>query len=155
MYISERLFSNRYFSKKLIFPHLLIGSILLLSGCSGDDLNKVTTNPDGSIVISTEVADTAKNAGIESLPTLYMIKLKWNPPTTKVGGTPLNTTEIKQYRISYFQLGNEAASTSLTVGNNTQSLGIPVSAKGTYQFKIITIDTSGRESEPQLVTASL
>lgn len=148
---------SRFLAKKIALTSVILSSILMLTACTGDDLNDVTTNADGSIKISDADAETAKNElGMSTLPNVYMVELNWDPPTSKSNGSPLGQNEIKEYRITYFKEGAEASTKStLIISNSVRRMGIPFTEKGTYRFQIITVDTQNRESDPKLVTASL
>ena len=141
-------------AKKLALTGIVLASMILLSGCTGDSLDGMTTNADGSTKLSAQDEELAKSMFGSVLPSFYTIELTWDPPTTKSSGSPLSTNEIKEYRIVYFQEGI-GTKTSLSVDNATTRIGIPVGSKGTYHFEITTVDRENRESDPKLVTASL
>lgn len=69
------------------------------------------------------------------------VNVSWDAPTERVDGTPLEASEIGEYRVYYRSNGIERmASTTSTSMDITELYGL-------YVFQVTTVDTNGLESE--------
>ena len=124
---------------------LLIGFtslMLILGGCSGDDVDKFTVNADNTVNLTPDIANQL--GGGFSGP-IYMVDLRWTAPSTTENGTPLKLSDILHYRI--YQRSTDGNVVSTDVPGNTTRIGIPVQTKGTYTYTITAIDINGQESD--------
>ena len=80
-------------------------------------------------------------------PTLGSVTLTWTPPGTRVDGSSISLSEIKNYKISYGQSA-ETLNQSLDVPAGTTTTQITDLASGVWFFTIQVIDNNGLSSEP-------
>ena len=81
-------------------------------------------------------------------PANLTVTLSWSAPTTRLNGDPLTVAELAGYAIYYYLEGAEEDGEVVSISNpGTTSQSITLSASGTYNFAIATIDTDGLESD--------
>ena len=147
MSLFQCLFSSSSALLKIARNSFLAIVVLVVAGCTGDSLDGMTTNADGTTNLSPE--DQAK---FQPNTAFYMIELKWSPPASRAAGTPMTSSEIKYYQIR--QYADDGSFIYTEVPGNTTRAGIPVLSKGTYKFSIIAVDTDGRQSDPSAMIAA-
>jgi hypothetical protein len=148
MFCFQCLFQTQLIRKKYFWNSLIAAMFLTLAGCSGDSMDYVELNPDNSVKFSKNIQ--------EMMPTkepIYLVDLKWSAPTTRANGVPIKASEIMFYRVQQHSSDGNITQVTDVPGNSTR-IGMPVFAKGTYKFSVITIDMSGRQSEPTALIAA-
>ena len=81
----------------------------------------------------------------ESTPALTFKTMSWDAPTEHVDNTPLSADEIDHYIISYWLTG--ASEQFITVSGNKQERVIDGLSSGAWNFRVMVVETNGKESE--------
>ncbi|MBL4940955.1 MAG: hypothetical protein JKY81_04755 [Colwellia sp.] len=81
----------------------------------------------------------------ESTPILISKTMSWDAPTERENGTTLRADEIDHYVISYWRKGDSEQ--FITVSGNNQESVIDELSKGTWLFRVMTVDTDGLKSD--------
>ncbi|ARN75004.1 fibronectin type III domain-containing protein [Oceanicoccus sagamiensis] len=84
----------------------------------------------------------------EAEPFSTSVTLSWSIPTTRLNGDPLTIAELAGYEIYYYLEGDDSNGDIITINDGSAtSQDIILTAPGTYNFAIATIDADGLESE--------